>query len=104
MTNILNIVEPVNYEEASKSDAWRAGTYEEIESINRNHTLDLVELPEGKTLIGCKWLYKPKINADGSIEKLKARLAAKGYSQVSTALGDRTQTKRTLSIHSTYIK
>eukprot|EP00253_Pinus_taeda_P031834 PITA_31834 len=55
--------------------------YEEIESINRNHTWDLVEFPEGKTPIGCKWLYKPKINVDGSIEKLKARLVVKGYSQ-----------------------
>ena len=55
--------------------------YEEIKSINRNHTWDLVEFHEGKTPIGCKWLYKPKINADGSIEKLKARLVAKGYPQ-----------------------
>ena len=38
-------------------------------------------MPEGKTPIGCKWLYKPKLNADGSIEKLKARLVATGYSQ-----------------------
>ena len=81
MSKILNIVEPANYEEASKSDAWRAAMYEEIESIDRNHTWDLVEFPKGKTPIGCKWLYKPKINADGSIEKLKARLVAKGYSQ-----------------------
>ena len=81
MTNILNIVEPTNYKEASQSDAWKAAMDEEIESIIRNHTWDLVELPEGKTPIGCKWLYKPKINVDGSIEKLKARLVAKGYSQ-----------------------
>eukprot|EP00253_Pinus_taeda_P006942 PITA_06942 len=81
MSEMVNIVEPANYEEASKSDAWRAPMYEEIESINRNHTWDLVELLEGKIPIRCKWLYKPKINADGSIEKLKARLVAKGYSQ-----------------------
>jgi len=81
MSKILNIVEPSNYEEASKSDEWRATMHEEIESIYRNHTWDLVELPEGKTPIGCKWLYKPKINADGSVEKFKARLVAKGYSQ-----------------------
>eukprot|EP00253_Pinus_taeda_P020255 PITA_20255 len=55
--------------------------HEEMESIYRNHTWDLVELPEGKTPIGCKWLYKPKIKADGSVEKFKARLVAKGYSQ-----------------------
>jgi len=54
---------------------------EEIESILRNDTWDLVELPKNKTPIGCKWLFKPKMNADGSIEKLKPRLVAKGYSQ-----------------------
>ena len=81
MSKILNIVEPSNYEEASKSDEWKAAMHEEMESIYRNHTWDLVELPEGKTPIGCKWLYKPKINADGSVEKYKARLVAKGYSQ-----------------------
>ena len=54
---------------------------EEIESILRNNTWDLVELPKDKTPIGCKWLFKPKMNVDGSIEKLKARLVAKGYSQ-----------------------
>ena len=55
--------------------------HEEIESIYRNHTWDLVELREGKNPIGCKRLYKPKINADACVEKFKARLVAKGYSQ-----------------------
>eukprot|EP00253_Pinus_taeda_P017397 PITA_17397 len=54
---------------------------EEMESILRNDTWDLVELPKNKTPIGCKWLFKPKMNADGSIEKLKSRVVAKGYSQ-----------------------
>ena len=79
MSKILNILEPENNEEASKSDAWRAAMHEEIELIYRNHTWDSVELLEGKTPIGCKWLYKPKINVDGSIEKFKARLIEKGY-------------------------
>ena len=81
MSNILNIVEPTNYKEASQSEAWRAAMNEEIESILRNNTWDLVELPKNKTPIGCKWLFKQKMNADGSIEKPKARLVAKGYSQ-----------------------
>eukprot|EP00253_Pinus_taeda_P028118 PITA_28118 len=54
---------------------------EEIESILRNDTWDLIELPKNKTPIVCKWMFKPKMNADGSIEKLKTRLVAKGYSQ-----------------------
>lgn len=81
MTKILNILEPSNYEEASKSDEWSAAMHEEMESIDRNNTWDLVEFPEGKAPIGCKWLYKPKINANGSVQKFKARLVAKGYSQ-----------------------
>eukprot|EP00253_Pinus_taeda_P025696 PITA_25696 len=81
MSNVLNIVEPTNYKEASQFKEWRAATNEEMESILRNDTWDLVELPKNKTPIGCKWLFKPKMDADGSIEKLKARLDAKGYSQ-----------------------
>lgn len=41
----------------------------------------MVEHPKGKQTIGCKWLYKPKINADGTIDKLKVGLVVKGYSQ-----------------------
>ena len=81
MSKVLNIVEPSNYKEASQFKEWRAAMNEEMESILRNDTWDLVELSKNKTPIGCKWLFKPKMNADGSIEKLKARLVAKGYSQ-----------------------
>eukprot|EP00253_Pinus_taeda_P014991 PITA_14991 len=80
MSNVLNIVDPTNYKEASQSKEWRDEMNEEMESILRNDTWDLVDLPKNKTPIGCKWLFKPKMNADGSIEKLKARLVAKGYS------------------------
>ena len=40
---------------------------------------DLVELPPGKQVVGCKWIFKVKYKADGSIERYKARLVAKGY-------------------------
>lgn len=51
----------------------------EFEFIIRNNTWELVELHEGKIPIGCKWIYKAKINADGSVENFKARMVAKGY-------------------------
>ncbi|KAL6345174.1 hypothetical protein AAG906_013658 [Vitis piasezkii] len=55
---------------------------EEIRSFHKNRTWDLVEFPEGKRAIGCKWVYKKKeavLEKDG--EKFKACLVAKGYSQ-----------------------
>lgn len=53
----------------------------EINSLNKNHTWSLVELPEGKKAIGCKWTFKIKKDANGKIHRYKARLVAKGYAQ-----------------------
>ena len=47
----------------------------------KNQSWELTELPENKSAIGCKWLFKSKFKSDGSIDKFKARLVAKGYAQ-----------------------
>ena len=49
--------------------------------LSQKITWDLVELPKGKDVIGLKWIYKTKYKEDGSIQKHKAHLVAKGYSQ-----------------------
>ncbi|MCO5560344.1 hypothetical protein L7F22_013956 [Adiantum nelumboides] len=54
---------------------------QEIDSIHKNHTWDLVDLPTGKKPIGTKWVFKVKIKQDGTIDRYKARLVAKGYAQ-----------------------
>src|SRR4051812_10021143 len=55
---------------------------EEMESLHKNQTWDLVERPKGKRAIGCKWVYRKKeAVAEKEGEKFKARLVAKGYSQ-----------------------
>ena len=41
----------------------------------------MVPPPENKSVIGSKWVYEVKRNADGSAEKFKAKLVAQGYSQ-----------------------
>lgn len=53
----------------------------EIEAIKRNDTWELTELPEGGKKIGVKWVYKTKFNENGEVDKYKARLVVKGYSQ-----------------------
>ena len=41
----------------------------------------MVDLPPGRRSIGNKWILKIKRKADGSIERYKAQLVAKGYTQ-----------------------
>ncbi len=53
----------------------------EYHSLMKNKTWSLVPLPQGRTPVGSRWVFKLKRKADGSIDKFKARLVAKGYSQ-----------------------
>ena len=54
---------------------------DELEALKVNDTFELTTLPEGKTLVGGKWVYTVKENVNGS-ETLKARYVGKEYSQV----------------------
>jgi hypothetical protein len=81
MSQVINVVEPVNYEQTNEHEEWRNTVNEEYDSLMKNHTWELVEFFENKVPIGSKWLYKSKFKADGSIDKYKERLVAKGYSQ-----------------------
>lgn len=53
----------------------------EMKVLEKNKIWELVDLPRGKQLVGCKWVYTMKYKLDGSIERYKARLVAKGYAQ-----------------------
>lgn len=64
-----------------KEDVWKKAMDEELASIERNDTWDLMEHPTGKKVIGLKWVYKTKFDAQGKVQKFKARLVAKGYAQ-----------------------
>lgn len=78
--------EPNDYNEAMKhedSAQWKRAMSEEIQSINENNVWKLVDLPKEKKVIKSRWVFRVKNKADGSIDKHKARLVIKGYSQKS---------------------
>lgn len=80
--SISSIIEPKTFTQVSKHNCWITAMQEEIDALNATNTWSIVDLPEGKIPIGCKWVYKIKHHADGSIERYKDRLVAKGYTQL----------------------
>lgn len=76
--------EPSSVEEAlagNQSKEWTKAMDEEIASSKCNKTWSLIELPEGRSPVACRWIFKIKENPDGTIQRYKARLVAKGFSQ-----------------------
>lgn len=54
----------------------------EIDALEINGTWELTSLPTGKRAVGSKWVYKLKLKPDGTIDRYKASLVAKGYHQI----------------------
>ena len=73
--------EPHTYCEASTDPLWQIAMKERLDALSKNHTWDLVTLPSGKSVVGCKWIYKIKTHFDGSIECYKTCLVAKGFTK-----------------------
>ncbi|KAL0457635.1 UNVERIFIED_CONTAM: Retrovirus-related Pol polyprotein from transposon TNT 1-94 [Sesamum latifolium] len=80
----VDIDEPATYEEAVTSpnaNEWITAMKEEMSSMAKNNVWELVDLPAGRKTIGNKWVLKVKRKADGSIDKFKARLVERLYSE-----------------------
>jgi hypothetical protein len=75
--------EPSCYQETikvSKTAKRKEAMQKEMDSLERNKTWDLVELPKDMKVVGCKWVYKLKNGVDYKIQRYKERLVEKGYS------------------------
>ena len=73
-----------SYREALSSlpkGEWMEEMKDELSSMDKNFVWELVDLPPGHKAIGNKWVLKVKRKADRSIDKYKARLMAKGFTQ-----------------------
>lgn len=73
--------EPRHYNEAAGVAEWEASMHDEIDALHKNATWELVPKPKGADLITYKWLFKLKKKADGTVDRYKARLVARGFSQ-----------------------
>ena len=74
MTELIN-------SKPSSFDVWQEAMVEEFESIMKNQVWEVVLRPQGKKVVGSRWIYKVKHAADRSVEKYKERFVEKGFSQ-----------------------
>jgi hypothetical protein len=71
-------------EEVNSRDSklWKKAMVEEMDALDKNEAWDIVVFPARRKYVGREWLFKKNFNAKGKVEKYKARLVEKGYSQV----------------------
>ncbi|KAI1007415.1 hypothetical protein K3495_g818 [Podosphaera aphanis] len=82
-----NKSDPKSWNEAMsgpEAKYWREAIEEELQSLKDMGTLQIIhlsKLSKGRTLMKCKWVFKRKFLADGSLEKYRARCTVKGFTQ-----------------------
>ena len=74
----LDRIEALN---STYSAEWQAAMDMEIESLKCNRTFSEVDLPSGRNAVKSKWVFKRKTHPDVSLDKFKARIVAKRFSQ-----------------------
>lgn len=65
----------------SDSDRCIAAIEDEHKSLIQNQTWDITERPAYRNIVTCKWVYKVKLNDNNTIERYKAHLVARGFTQ-----------------------
>ena len=82
----LVIPVPESYEQAIKDpiwgQLWKEAIQAELTALISNGTWEAVVPPKGANLVTSKWVFKAKMHIDGTLEKLKARIVARGFSQM----------------------
>ncbi|KAI9194923.1 hypothetical protein LWI28_010161 [Acer negundo] len=81
IANISEIQVPKDIHEALRSPEWKKAVYDEMKALEKNQTWEMSALPSGKRIVGCKWIFTVKHKAVGSVERFKAQLVAKGFTQ-----------------------
>lgn len=74
--------DPIHFKQAVVDEGWVEAMNTELAALELNQTWTLTTLPPNKKAIGCKWIYKTKYKADGTMDRKKARLVILGCHQI----------------------
>lgn len=72
---------PTKFFQAINYPSWVEAMNSELIALEKNNTWTITTLPPRRKAIDSKWLYKVKLNPDGSVDRLKARLVILGCKQ-----------------------
>ena len=75
---------PATYQEAlcgPEGKEWKKAFDTEVKSLNDNKVYTVVDRPVGKKVVRAKWVLRRKLLPGGKLDKLKARIVAKGFAQ-----------------------
>ena len=81
VTSLYSVSIPTNWKLAREDSKWKEAMLEDMRALEKNRTWELVNLLQGKQPVRFKWGFTIKNTLEGKVERYKARLMAKGYTQ-----------------------
>ena len=82
--NLCSVIEPSTFKEAMQlpeRDSWKSSMDDEIETFVKRGVYEEVQKPTKARVLGGKWIYKLKKDADGNVKRYRSRLVAQGFRQ-----------------------
>jgi len=79
LSSISSVSIPKSVGDALAHPGWRQAMLDELNALQTSGIWELISLPYGKSVVGCRWVFAIKVGHDGTIDHLKAHLVAKGY-------------------------
>lgn len=77
----IMVIEPTCYSQANRDPRWHQAMAEEFTALLKNHTWTTVPLEPHMNVVRSTWKYCVKYHAEGSIERFKAQVVARGFYQ-----------------------
>ena len=82
---VCGLKEPKTFRQAMKSkqkSEWLKAITYEFNKLHQHGVLSVVDTPKDVNIVTSKWVFKIKRNSDGTIKQFRARLVARGFTQI----------------------